>query len=196
MKKTIQIFGAIFLFYNVCFSQHIDFEQFNSRRNQINQYAMIALGSWAIGNMVVNGALYRSAEKDQKYFYQMNIAWNAVNLAIAGFGMYGALNSKTNLTVYESIRQQANIEKILLFNAGLDVGYIMTGFYLKERAENSLKHYDRLKGYGNSLILQGGFLFLFDVVVHFIQVGNHQLMKKLLDQISIAPGTISVSFNF
>ncbi|MDZ7375613.1 MAG: hypothetical protein ONB13_03235 [candidate division KSB1 bacterium] len=195
MKKMIQIFGAIF-FYNICFAQDISFKQFNSRRNQINQYAMIVLGSWAVGNMAVNGALYRSAEKDQKYFYQMNVAWNAVNLAIAGFGMYGALNSKTNLTVFDSIRQQANIEKILLFNAGLDVGYIMTGLYLKERAKNSLKHYDRLKGYGNSLMLQGGFLLLFDITVHFIHAANHELMKKLLDHIRFASTSIGVSLNF
>ena len=149
-----------------------------------------------MGNMAVNGALYRSGEKDRKYFYQMNIAWNAINLAIAGFVLYGALNPDTTLTLFESIQQQSNIEKILLFNAGLDVGYIMTGFYLKERAKNSLKHHNRLKGYGNSLVLQGGFLFLFDLTAYFIQAGNHELMKKLLDHVTIAPATIGLTFTF
>ncbi|MEE4311402.1 MAG: hypothetical protein V2J62_05985 [candidate division KSB1 bacterium] len=49
----------------------------------------------------------------------MNIAWNAVNLAIAGFGLYGALIPDQGLTPFESIQQQNSIEKILLFNAGL-----------------------------------------------------------------------------
>ena len=178
------------------FAQDKNLDQFNYNRNQINQYAMITLGSWAVGNMAVNGALYRSGEKDRRFFYQMNIAWNAVNLAIAGFGLYGALNPDASLTLFESIQQQSTIEKILLFNAGLDVGYIMTGVYLKEKAKNSLKHGDRLKGYGNSLVLQGGFLFLFDVAVYFIQAGNHELMKKLLEHVSIAPGTIGIAFNF
>jgi len=196
MKKILFTMITIFLFIEYAYSQTTDLDQFNHNRNQINKYAMITLGSWAVGNMAVNGALYRSGEKDRKYFYQMNIAWNAVNLAIAGFGLYGALNPDTSLALFESIQQQANIEKILLFNAGLDVGYIMTGFYLKERGKNSLKHYDRFKGYGNSLVLQGGFLFLFDVAVYFIQAGNHELMKKLLDHITFAPGVIGLTLHF
>jgi len=196
MKKIIFTAIAFFLLIDYGYSQTTDLDQFNHNRNQINKYAMITLGSWAVGNMAVNGTLYRSGEKDRKYFYQMNVAWNAVNLAIAGFGLYGALNPDTTLTLFESIQQQASIEKILLFNSGLDVGYIMTGFYLKEKAKNSLKHYDRLKGYGNSLVLQGGFLFLFDVAVYFIQAGNHDLIKKLLDHVTLAPGTISIALNF
>jgi len=196
MKKILFTTIAFFSLIDYVYSQTTDLDQFNQNRNQINKCAMITLGSWAVGNMAVNGTLYRSGEKDRKYFYQMNIAWNAVNLAIAGFGLYGALNPDTTLTLFESIQQQANIEKILLFNAGVDVGYIMTGFYLKERGKNSLKHYDRFKGYGNSLMLQGGFLFLFDLTVYFIQAGNNELMRKLLDHVSIAPCTIVIALNF
>jgi len=196
MKKILFTMITIFLFIEYAYSQTTELDQFNHNRNQINKYAMITLGSWAVGNMAVNGALYRSGENDRKYFYQMNIAWNSVNLAIAGFGLYGVLNPDTTLTLFESVQQQASIEKILLFNSGLDVGYIMTGFYLKEKAKNSLKHHDRLKGYGNSLVLQGGFLFLFDVAVYFIQTGNHELMKKLLDHVMIAPGSIGLTLHF
>ncbi|MCI0496562.1 hypothetical protein L0Z72_16290 [candidate division KSB1 bacterium] len=196
MKKILFTTIAFILMIDYAYSQTTDLDQFNHNRNQINKYAMMTLGSWAVGNMAVNGALYRSGEKDRKYFYQMNIAWNAINLAIAGFGLYGALNPDTTLTLFESIKQQGNIEKILLFNAGLDVGYIMTGFYLKERAKNLLQHHDRLKGYGNSLVLQGGFLFLFDLTVYFIQAGNHDLMKKLLDHVTLAPGSIGLTLHF
>lgn len=196
MKKFLFTTILFILLIDYVYSQTTDLDQFNHHRNQINKYAMITLGSWAVGNMAVNGTLYRSGEKDRKYFYQMNIAWNAVNLAIAGFGLYGALNPDTSLALFESIQQQANIEKILLFNAGLDVGYIMTGFYLKERAKNSLKHHDRFQGYGNSLVLQGGFLFLFDLTVYFIQAGNHDLMKKMLDHVTLAPGLIGLTLNF
>jgi len=196
MKKILFTIIAFVLLMDYVYSQTTDLDQFNHNRNQINKYAMITLGSWAVGNMVLNGELYRSGEKDRKYFYQMNIAWNTVNLAIAGFGLYGALNPDRTLTLLESIQQQSNIEKILLFNAGLDVGYIMTGFYLKERAKNTLKHQDRFKGYGNSLVLQGGFLLLFDLTVYFIQAGNHELMKKLLDNVTLAPGVIGLTIHF
>lgn len=196
MKNSIFALTFLVLMLQNAYPRTDDWVEFDSNRHQINTYAMITLGSWAVGNMAVNGALYRSGERDRKYFYQMNIAWNAVNLAIAGFGLYGALNPDTTLTLFESVQQQSTIEKILLFNAGLDVGYIMTGFYLKERGNNSLKHHGRLKGYGNSLVLQGGFLFLFDLTVYFIQAGNHGLMKKLLDQVRLAPGSIGIALNF
>lgn len=196
MKNSIFALTFLVLMLQNAYPRTDDWVEFDSNRHQINTYAMITLGSWAVGNMAVNGALYRSGERDRKYFYQMNIAWNAVNLAIAGFGLYGALNPDTTLTLFESVQRQSTIEKILLFNAGLDVGYIMTGFYLKERGNNSLKHHDRLKGYGNSLVLQGGFLFLFDLTVYFIQAGNHGLMKKLLDQVTLAPGSIGIALNF
>ena len=61
---------------------------------------------------------------------------------------------------------------VLLLNAGLDVAYIMTGLYMKERAKNVEKRKAMLKGYGNSIMLQGGFLFLFDVALYFINQGE------------------------
>lgn len=196
MKKIVYIFGILLLLQNISSAQEIHVDRLNFQRNQINRYAMITLGSWAVGNMAVNGVLYRSGEKDRKYFYQMNMAWNVVNLAIAGFGLYGALHPDTSPTLFEAIMEQSNIEKILLFNAGLDVAYMMTGFHLKERAKNTIKHHDRLKGYGNSLVLQGGFLLAFDMTVYFIQAGNHELIKKLLEHMSVAPGSISIVLNF
>ncbi|MBN1348022.1 hypothetical protein JXJ21_01300, partial [candidate division KSB1 bacterium] len=108
MKKILFTTIAFILIIDYVYSQTTDIDQFNHNRNQINKYAMITLGSWAVGNMAVNGALYRSVEKDRKYFYQMNIAWNAVNLAIAGFGLCGALNPDTTLTLFESVQQQSN----------------------------------------------------------------------------------------
>jgi hypothetical protein len=61
-----------------------------------------------------------------------------------------------------------------LLNAGLDVAYIATGFYLKERSKNSSSS-ERLRGYGNSLLLQGGFLLMFDVALYFIHQNNADL---------------------
>ena len=196
MKRTLFIILLSLIMFDYAYSQPSGLEKFNANRNQINTYAMLTLGGWALGNMAVNGALYRSGEKDRKYLYEMNIAWNAVNLAIAGFGLYGALNPEQGLTLFESIQQQSGIEKILLFNAGLDVGYMMTGAYLMERSKNSVKHEHRLKGYGKSLILQGGFLFAFDLVVYFIHTGNHQLMKSLLEHVALSGNGIGVTFTF
>ena len=95
----------------------------------------------------------------------MNLAWNSVNLVIAGFGYYNALNAGSDLTLLETFAEQKGIENILLLNAGLDVGYMLGGLYLLERSKNVGKRQDILKGFGQSIILQGGFLFAFDVIM-------------------------------
>lgn len=197
MKKSFVMTGMLLtLLSTQVFSQDYHLKTFNSYRNHVNTIGMITLGTWALGNIAVNSALYYRTERNRKYFCQMNIAWNMVNLTIAGFGLYGALHPDTTLTLYQSIQQQASIEKILLFNAGLDVGYVMTGFFLRERAKNVESQHDRLNGYGNSLLLQGGFLFVFDVTLYLIQTSNHERMHQLLSHVIITPETIGLAFHF
>lgn len=187
----------VLLLCGFVYAQEFNLDQFNSNRNGLNTKAMLTLGGWAVANIAANSVLYANASKgDRKYFYQMNAAWNVVNLAIAGFGYYGALNPDTTLSLYESMREQSNIENILLFNAGLDVSYMMTGLYLIEKSKNSEKHKNRYKGYGQSLILQGGFLFIFDSVVFYLQNQNHKMAADLFSNIYIHSQGVGLTINF
>lgn len=65
--------------------------------------------------------------------------------------------------------EHSKIQRLYLINAGLDVIYVGTGFLLKHLAVNSSKRHDLLKGYGNSVIFQGVFLLVFDLVMYGIQ---------------------------
>lgn len=197
MKTYIYLIFWFALFASPVLSQEFSLDQFNANRNQINATAMLTLGGWAISNIAVNTAFYAGAKEDEhKYFYQMNAAWNVINLAIAGFGYYGSTNPDGGLSLYASLQEQAAIEKILLFNAGLDVAYIMTGFYLIERSKNSAKYSNQLKGYGKSLILQGGFLFAFDLVVYYLQHQNHKLAANLLSNMYFKGNEFGIAFYF
>lgn len=73
------------------------------------------------------------------------------------------------MTNSQIIESQHKMEKALVFKAGLDLAYIATGFYLKEKAKNTNDNTDRFQGYGESLLLQGGFLFFFDVGYFLVQ---------------------------
>ena len=107
----------------------------------------------------------------------MNAYWNVANLALAGLGLWSAKKQLTkHYTLAENVTEQHKIEKILLLNTGLDVAYMVTGLYLKERG-NRLNH-EQPVGYGNSLLLQGGFLLVFDI----IQYVNHRRNGKFLEQ--------------
>lgn len=95
------------------YAQETTLDHFNTSRNNVNARAMLTLGGWAVANIAVNSVLYaRASNGDRKYFYQMNAAWNVINLSIAGFGYYDATHSDTSLTLYESIKEQSNLENI------------------------------------------------------------------------------------
>lgn len=138
----------------------------NEHRLKVNQTGMIVLGSWAVGNIAVGLAGSLKSNGEAKYFHQMNLMWNVVNAGIAGFGLYSALNSSADLPLLESLGEHEKIKRILLFNAGLDVGYMAAGFYLRERSLRA-DNPERLRGFGNSLVLQGAFLFAFDLAMFF-----------------------------
>lgn len=145
---------------------------FHQSRMNINENAMLILGGWAAGNILIGTYGNFKANGEAKYFHQFNAMWNVVNLGIAAFGYFNAVNSDpSSMTNLEIIKDYNSLQNFLLLNAGLDVAYIVTGFYLKERAKNSSSA-ERLRGYGNSLLLQGGFLLLFDVTLYFIHQNN------------------------
>lgn len=168
----------IFLELSSTFAQGItdnQIQNFQQERNDINQNAMLVLGSWAAANILVGAYGNLKASGEAKYFHQFNAAWNIVNLGIAAFGYFNAVNSDpASMTNVEIIKDFNSLQSFLLLNAGLDVAYIATGFYLKERSKNSSSS-ERLRGYGNSLLLQGGFLLAFDVALYFIHQSNAAL---------------------
>lgn len=174
MKNNIKpIFVLLVLFYLPAYAQIdkalLDFEL---SRQDINKNGMLILGTWALGNILLGsyGAIKTSGEA--KYFHQFNAMWNVVNLGIAAFGYFNAAGSDPNsMTGMEIINGYNSLQNFLLLNAGLDVAYMVTGLYLKERSKNSSKA-DRLRGYGNSLLLQGGFLLAFDIALYFINQNN------------------------
>ncbi len=186
MKRSIYLVFLLLLPMFV-FAQELDV--FNEQRLNINKTGMLVLGSWAATNIALSPVLASREEGWKRSFHQMNGYWNGVNLVIAGLGYLNALNGDSaGLGFSESLKEQHSIEKILLFNAGLDLGYIAGGLYLNERAKNSAKNQDRFKGFGRSIMLQGGFLFVFDVILYLAQQNHAGELYRLIDQISFSPG--------
>ncbi len=172
MKNFLTIFLIIFFASVISAQQENIITAFGLSHQKINSSAMLVLGGWAVGNILIGTYGNFTASGDAKYLHQFNAMWNVVNLGIAAFGYFNAVNSDpSQMTNLEIIKDFNSLQNFLLLNAGLDVAYIATGFYLKERAKNSLKA-ERLRGYGNSLMLQGGFLLLFDVTLFFIHQNN------------------------
>lgn len=157
---------------------------FNAQRQRLERGAVVGLGTWTLGNLAVSGLSIANTEGATQEFHRMNVYWNLVNLAFVGAGaaQWARQEDPAGTTVRETFAKQRRFEKILLFNAGLDAGYVMTGFYLRERAGNVTENADRWRGYGRSLILQGGFLLAFDAVMYLLFQRHGRALGGLLQQ--------------
>lgn len=175
-------------------SSNTSLEIINENRLQLNKDGMKILGSWAAGNIIIGGIGMTRSEGNVRYFHQMNLAWNSVNLAIAGLGYFGSRRDPSAFSLKETVQEFNKFENILLFNAGLDVGYIATGAYLWERGIR--KENSRLKGYGQSLILQGGFLFTFDLIMYLASKRQSNNLLELLDDIQLQPMGVTYRRSF
>lgn len=170
-------------------------DSLNSSRIAINKTAMFTLGAWALGNIAANSTLLAlqsnlpSTERGSAYYFQqMNIFWNVVNLGLAVSGLYGAYTeSPAGISLFESIDKQSSLERILLLNAGLDCAYITAGAWMLERSTNKQDASSLWKGYGQSLLLQGAFLLVFDIVVYGIHhTTSEPLLRELLSHVNVS----------
>lgn len=193
-------FFAILVFSELGMSQDIQLEErlsFNQRRIELNKRAMLVLGGWATANILAGSALAGRSDGTRKAFHQMNAYWNTVNLAIAGFGYYQATKEvPSEIGLAGTVEAQYAIQQALLFNAGLDLAYIAGGFYMMERSKRHTKHADRWKGFGQSLVLQGGFLFAFDLTVFLLQQSRQKGLQELLSHIQASNNGIGLQWFF
>jgi hypothetical protein len=183
MKPLKTYLTALFLINTIfIYAQNIDLQTFNTKRIKDSKTDMMILGGWALGNMAVSGILLANTEGGvSKGYHQMNIGWNAVNLTIAGFGYLAAMKSNpASFDLFGSIDEHYKLQKIFLFNAGLDVGYMAAGAYVIERSKSTLKNPEQIKGFGQAIIVNGAFLFVFDLANYFIQSGQNDKIRLLL----------------
>lgn len=181
MIKKVFLFLSFLSLTQLAQAQSDELTSYNDQRLRTTRIGMLTLGGWAVGNMAVSGAIIGGTSGSRYYFHQMNVFWNIVNLGLAGAGYYSAFTTDSSaFTLAESIQEQNSIEKLLLLNAGLDVAYITGGFYLMERGRRESAQAERWKGYGQSLLLQGGFLLVFDALLYtFLHQPSNELFSFL-----------------
>lgn len=174
-----------------------DLEEFNSQRLNLTANGMLVLGTWGLANLTVNPVLQFNATGSRKYFHQMNTMWGAVNLGLAGVGYYNAIKGNPSLfSLAQTISEQQSMEKILLLNTGLDIAYLSTGFFLREKSKSHTNRPERLYGYGNSLILQGAWLFAFDLGFYLLQNKQGKGLGKIIDGLAVTPNGVMFNLQF
>ena len=198
--NTMTVKKFILLFCISLFVMHAeaqtDYETFYLKSQKNSNTGMYVLGSWAILNIATGAYGMSSHSGSSKYFHQMNLFWNTVNLGIAGFALASNyLGDASLLSSQQMLDKHMTTEKILLINAGLDILYMAGGALMLNKSKSSTKRPELLKGYGQSILLQGGFLFVFDLVLYAIQ---HQHSNAFFQnvQLSINPQSFQLAIQF
>jgi hypothetical protein len=146
-------------------------------RINITRNYMTALGAWGLVNVVQGSISATNTVGPEHYFHQMSAYFNAVNVGIAAVGFLGIKKQllKTN-TLESEIKAQQKIQKILLINSALDIGYFGIGLLMRN---SGIKNQNaKIQGYGGSIMLQGAFLLAYDL----LQFGAHHKNGKRLGQ--------------
>jgi hypothetical protein len=173
-------------------------DSINTKRLLINKNGMYVLGGWAVVNIAAGTPLaIVTPESPEKYFHEMNAVWNTVNLGLAISGLLSEKKERGKAyTAYETMNESNKAQKILLFNAGLDVAYITTGLFLRQWGYNNPDYENRLVGYGNSLLLQGGFLMAFDFTMFALHSTQNPKIKELFSYVRPTPTGLAFCYNF
>jgi hypothetical protein len=170
-------------------------------RNRITQKAMLTLGAWATANIASSFIFASQTQGEAKYVWRMNAYWNFINLGLA---VMGYLNARKALlekySLSDNLSAQESIEKLYVFNLGLDLVYITGGFYLRERGNSQTKQdsRDQFKGYGTSIAVQGGFLLLMDGAMIMLHHKNTiRLNNKIRHlELNAGPGGLGMAYHF
>ncbi|TXB63427.1 hypothetical protein FRY97_09415 [Phaeodactylibacter luteus] len=196
MKKVFLSLAFLHLAFAGCAQAGL-LDRFNANRLHKQKVSMLILGSWAAGNIALGGIAASQTSGEARYFHGMNAGWNLVNLGLATAGYLAATRTDpASLGLFESIEEQHRIQKIFLFNAGLDVGYMAGGAYLMERARRGGGQADRLRGFGKSIILQGAFLFVFDLGAYLWQANGNAELQPLLQGLSFSGQSVGLKWAF
>lgn len=180
------------------FSQKELLLKFEKERIGYSKKSMLVLGGWSAADIIVSGIATNTSNREMRYFHQMNVMWGVINLAIAGLGYWSSGREKIdNPTLAAVLKHQSKTEKTYLVNTGLDMVYMGTGLLMTQTSNNQ-KNPDKFKGYGNSIMLQSGFLLVFDALNYAIHRKHGKQLNGLVEKLQIngGPGSVALRYTF
>lgn len=174
-------------------AQPLDLKEWNRDRLTTSRVGMIVLGSWAVANMGV-GAVGFGLETDERLraLHLSNLVWNSVNLTLALISLIREWDDDpASFDAKASLVSSEGSEKVFFINAALDLGYLAAAAFFWQRGEATNTPW--LVGVGQSLVIQGAFLVLFDGIMGIL---NARLTNRLLEGVDIQVTPLGVAARF
>lgn len=192
MRKLIFV-TLVLLFTNTIFGQSQELENYLEKEKKLERNSMITLTSWGGLNLVTGLIGWTTTEGESSYFNQMNASWGLINASIGSAALL--FHKDKPKTASAALESSHRTEKVLLLNTGLDVAYVTAGFLFKSESKNNLENADRFRGFGNSLLIQGGFLLLFDLTQLILHTRHRNLNKKIFwDNLSMSDNGLGFKY--
>lgn len=116
---------------------------------------------WSALSMAGGALLWRRGGPFWRGFGIQAVGWGAIDALIAASGLRPGQQPSP-----EPVRAARKLRRLLWFNAALDVGYMAGGAWL---ARSKGRTDAQWRGQGWGIVVQGAFLFVFDVV-HALRV--------------------------
>lgn len=119
--------------------------------------------AWAASS-IGTGLLLSRGDDFRRGVGEQFVGWGVVNAAIALFGWRGASRrqAKPEANTSESLAaERRKLSRLLWLNTGLDVFYVLGG-WIAARSRGASD--ERWRGRGVGIMVQGGFLFVFDLL--------------------------------
>ncbi|MFT6849236.1 MAG: hypothetical protein ACJATA_000030 [Sphingobacteriales bacterium] len=189
MKQLLLILLLSTAFFSAK-SQEINLDDLHENQVKFTNKSMSILGGWALVNITGGLVMRENSEGINRKFWEGNALWNSVNLGLAGASLLANQKGKSAGTIGDYLKTEQTLQKAFIFNAGLDLAYMAAGWGMTERGKRMEgEKAMQLRGYGKALILQGGFLFLFDGVCYGLRTANIQTLYDNLD-VNISLGLV------
>ena len=179
MKKLLTL--ILIIICSHAFAQD-SLKKFNTMRINTTSSGMEVLGGWGAVNLA-SGAIGwpNSTNPEARYFFQMNTIWGGINFGTALLSYAGIQKDRRkHLSAAETLQEQKRIENIFRINGYLDIAYIGAGAYLKIAGDS--RHSPIMKGYGESVLMQGAFLLVFDGLMYKAEKGNGTKLRTFLEK--------------
>ncbi len=115
--------------------------------------------AWAAGSVAVGAAMLVSGRPFWRAFGTQNVTWGVIDGGIAQLGQISADRKQGSATADVEVAHARQLRRLLWINTALDVLYVAGGVFIYR----SRPHAEARRGHGVGVIVQGGFLFFFDL---------------------------------
>lgn len=162
---------------------HDELADFDQRFRLILRKHLVILGWWSLlniaGGMValifLTGTVY--------YFWMMGMIWGLINFIIVMVILDHTFYRKFRRGAFERFESQRHVEKLMFLNIGIDSAYVFVGLFLREHSfACGVTYADMWLGFGCSVIIQGLFLLIQDILVYRLHRKNFKKAQPFLDK--------------